>query len=60
MFGFLKKGFSTAMTFFSYNVLNVTLLKYISVNNQESKNKREKKKLKSAITNLYFILIVLK
>ena len=44
MFGFLKKGFSTAMTFFSYNVLNVTLLKYISMNNQESKNKREKKK----------------
>ena len=34
MFGFLKKCFFAAMTFFSYNVLNVTPLKCVSVNNQ--------------------------
>ena len=41
MFGFLKKSFFTGMTFFSYNVLNVTLLKRVSVNNQECKIRTE-------------------
>ena len=41
MFGFLKKCFFTGMTFFSYNVLNVTLLKRVSVNNQECKIRTE-------------------
>ena len=37
MFGFLKCFFFPAMTFFSYNVLNVTLLKCVSMDNQECK-----------------------
>ena len=36
MFGFLKV-FVAAMTFFSWNVLNVNLLKWVSMNNQECK-----------------------
>ena len=35
MFGFIKKYFFTAMTFFSCNVLNVIPLKCVSLNNQE-------------------------
>ena len=42
MFGFLKKYFFTAMTFFSYNVLNVTSLKCVSINNQEWKIRTKK------------------
>ena len=37
MFGFLKKCFFTAMIFFSYDLLNVTPLKCVSMNNQECK-----------------------
>ena len=37
MFGFLKKCFFTTVKSFSYNVLNVTSLKYVSMNNQECK-----------------------
>ena len=37
MFGFIKKCFFTAMTFFSYNVLNVNSLECVSMNNQECK-----------------------
>ena len=44
MFGFLKKYFFTAMTFFSYNVLNVTSLKCVSINNQEWKIRTKKNK----------------
>ena len=33
MFGFIKKVFVIAMTFFNYNVLNVNSLKCVSVNN---------------------------
>ena len=36
MFGFNKKMFGVAMSFFSCNVLNVNSLKCVSVNNQES------------------------
>ena len=35
MFGFIKKCFFTAMTFFSCSVLNVNSLKCVSMNNQE-------------------------
>ena len=35
MFGFIKKCFSTAMTFFSSNVLNVKSLECVSMNNQK-------------------------
>ena len=35
MFGFIKKVFFTAMTFFSFNVLSVNSLECISVKNQE-------------------------
>ena len=35
MFGFIKKVFLVAMTFSSYNVLNVNSLEYVSVNNQK-------------------------
>ena len=37
MFGFIKKAFFTAMTFFSFNVLNVNSLECVSVNNEECK-----------------------
>ena len=41
MFGFIKKCFFTAMTFFSYNVLNGNSLERISMNNQECKIRPE-------------------
>ena len=34
MFGFIKKVFVVAMTFFAWNVLNTNPLKCISMNNQ--------------------------
>ena len=37
MFEFIKKCFFTAMSFFSYNVLNVNSLKCVSINNQVCK-----------------------
>ena len=37
MFGFIKKCNFTAMTSFSYNVLNVKSLEFVSMNNQECK-----------------------
>ena len=37
MFGFIQKCFFTAMTFFSFNVLNVNSLECVSMNNQECK-----------------------
>ena len=39
MFRFIKKVFFTAITFFSYDVLNVNSLKWISMNNQECKTR---------------------
>ena len=41
MFGFIRKRFFTAMTFFSCNVLNVNSLKCVSMNNQECKIRPE-------------------
>ena len=41
----LKKCFFTAITFFSYNVLNVNSLEFVSMNNQECK-------IRSLITNV--------
>ena len=41
MFGFTKKVFFTAMTFFSPNVLNVNSLECVSMNNQECKIRSE-------------------
>ena len=37
MLGFIKKCFYTPITFFSFNVLNVKFLEYVSMNNQECK-----------------------
>ena len=37
MFGFIKKVFFTAMTFFSFNPLNVNYLECVSMNDQECK-----------------------
>ena len=37
MFGFIKKCFFTAMTFFNFNLLSVNSLKCVSMNNQECK-----------------------
>ena len=37
MFGFIKKVFFTAMTFFSFNVVSVNSLECISMKNQECK-----------------------
>ena len=45
MFGFIKKCFFTAMTFFSSNALNVNSLKCLSMKNHGSK-------IRSEITNL--------
>ena len=39
MLGFIKKCFFTAMTFFSYNVLNASSLECVSMNNQECKTR---------------------
>ena len=41
MFGFIKKCFFTAMTFFSCNVLNVGSLECVSVNNQKYRIRSE-------------------
>ena len=41
MFGFIKKVFVVAMTFFSFNVLSVNSLECISVKNQECKVREE-------------------
>ena len=41
MFGFMKKVFFTAMTFFSSNVLNVNSLECVSMRNQECKIRSE-------------------
>ena len=41
MLGFIKKCFFTAITFFSYNTLNVNSLECISMNNQECKIRSE-------------------
>ena len=41
MLRFIKKCFFTAMTFFSYNVLNVNSSVCVSMNNQECKIRSE-------------------
>ena len=41
MFGFIKKVFFVATSFFSGNILSATPLKYISMNNQECKVRLE-------------------
>ena len=41
MLGFIKKCFFTAITFFSYNVLNVNSLECVSMNNQKCKIRSE-------------------
>ena len=39
MFGFIKKMFFTAMTFFSFNPLNVNSLECVSMNNHECRTR---------------------
>ena len=41
MFGFIKKCFFTAITFFNYTVLKVNSLERVSINNQECKIRSE-------------------
>ena len=41
MFGFIKKVFFTAMSFFSFHVLSVNSLECISMKNQECKVREE-------------------
>ena len=41
MFGFIKKMFFTAMTFFSFNPLNVIPLECVSMNNHECRARSE-------------------
>ena len=41
MFGFIKKMFVVAMTFFNFNPSNVNSLECVSVNNQECKTRRK-------------------
>ena len=57
MFGFIKKCCFTAITFFSYNTLNVNSLESVSMNNQECKIRSEIIKL--ALMSLCFIPTVL-
>ena len=39
MFGFVKKMFSVALTFFSFNSSNINSLECVSMNNQECKTR---------------------
>ena len=39
MFGFIKKVFVVAMTFFSLNLSNVNSLEWVSMNNQECRTR---------------------
>ena len=39
MFGLIKKVFFTAMTFFSFNLLNINFLECVSMNNQECRTR---------------------
>ena len=58
MFRFVKKCFFTAITFFSYNVLNINSLECVLMNKQECEIRI---KLISLNTNeLCFIPVVLK
>ena len=41
MFGLIKKTFISAITLFSFNVLNVNSLECVSMNNQECKIRSE-------------------
>ena len=41
MFGFVKNTFFVAMTFFSFNVLNVNSLECISISNQNCEMRSE-------------------
>ena len=41
IFGFIKKCFFIAMTFFNFNLSNVNSLKCVSMNNQECKIRSE-------------------
>ena len=41
IFGFIKKCFFTAMTFFNFNLSNVNSLECVSINNQECKIRPE-------------------
>ena len=41
MFGFIKKVFVVAMTFFSFNILSVYSLECISMKNQKCKIRKE-------------------
>ena len=41
MFGFIKKCFFIAITFFNFNLSNVNSLECVSINNQECKIKPE-------------------
>ena len=56
MIGFIKKCFFIAMTFFSYNTLNVDSIECVSMNNQECKIRLE---IMLTLMNLCSILIVL-
>ena len=56
MIGFIKKCFFIAMTFFSYNTLNVDSIECVSMNNQECKIRSE---IMLTLMNLCSILIVL-
>ena len=39
MFGFIKQVFVVAMTFFSFNPLNINSLECVSMNNEECKTR---------------------
>ena len=58
MLGFIKKCFFTAITFFSYNSLNVNSLKCVLMNNQEYK--RRIKIININNNEPVFILLVIK
>ena len=41
MFGYIKRCFFTAMTFFNFNLSNVDYVECVSMNNQECKVRTE-------------------
>ena len=57
IFGFIKKCFFTAVTFFNFNLSSVNSLECVSMNNQEYKIRTE---IILTLMNLCSILIVLK
>ena len=60
IFGFIKKCFFTAMTFFNFKLSNVNSLECVSMNNQEYKTRTEIINVNTNEPIFYPFLIVIK